>query len=221
MERFHKIKIKKIFRFPLEFIPHFDAGRECRIILILIAAAFAQSGNIISQVKSANEFWKWTTWGLLQGVPSVTLYEDRDESHSKLRLGFQWQVVPVSYSFNANKYVSNINFFFINPVKRFSGSVEAFFEPEFIPGGFKYSDLNKFMFKSGARLVLPLWQKGEYLSFSLGGGYSYQKRISSGIKNGATYEAAVYSFFGMIGIKFNYNANAVSRYNIGIYFKYY
>lgn len=154
-------------------------------------------------------------------MPSVTYYEDRGENNSRLKLGLQWQITPVSYSFNTNKYVSNFNFFFIRPVKRFSGSVELFFQPEYIPGEFKYSDLKKFMFKSGARVVLPLWQKGEYLSFSLGAGYNYQKMESGEIKNGVTYETGLYSFFGMLGIKFNYNTNSLSRYNIGMYFKYY
>jgi hypothetical protein len=48
------------------------------------------------------------------------------------------------------------------------------------------------MFKAGGRVVIPLWQKGEYLSFSLGSGYSYQRTTSSEVKGGATYEAAAY-----------------------------
>jgi hypothetical protein len=158
---------------------------------------------------------------LLQGVPSVNFYQDRDVNNSKLKLGVQWQVIPVSYSFNSNKYVSDFSFFFIRPVKRFSGSAELFFVPELIPGGFKYSGLKKFMFKSGGRLVLPLWQKGEYLSFSIGAGYSYQQKLSGEIKNGITYEGGMYTFFGLLGIKFNYNTNSESRYNFGLYFKYY
>lgn len=179
------------------------------------------SGSALSQVKEGTGFWKWATWGLLQTAPSVTFFEDRNESNSRLKFGLQWQITPLSYSFNSNKYVSKFNFFFIRPVKRFSGSVEFFIEPEFIPGGFKYSDLKKFMFKSGGRVVLPLWQKGEYLSFSLGTGYNYQKKNSGEVKNGMTYEAGLYSFFGLLGIKFNYNTNSESRYNFGLYFKYY
>lgn len=179
------------------------------------------SGSAFSQVKSNTGFWKWTTWGLLQAVPSVSFYDDHNHNNSGLRFGLQWQVIPVSYSFNSNKYVSKFNFFFIRPVKRYSGSIELFFEPELIPGGFKYSDLDKFMFKSGGRVVMPLWQRGEYLSFSLGTGYSRQTRSSGEVKNGMTYEAGLYSFFGMIGFKLNYNTNSISRYNFGMYFKYY
>lgn len=158
---------------------------------------------------------------MLQGIPSVTYYDDRNNENSRLKFGLQWQVIPVSYAFNSNKYVSKFNFFYINPVKRFSGSMELYFQPELVPGGFKYADLNKFMFNTGARAVLPLWQEGEYLSFSLGAGYSYQKSSAGDLKGGPTYEGAVYFFFGMLGVRFNYNQNSASRYNFGIYFKYY
>jgi hypothetical protein len=173
------------------------------------------------QVKSNNAFWKWTSWALLQTVPSVTFYEDRNAINKGLKFGLQWQVIPLSYSFNSNKYVSPLSTFFIRPSKRFSGSAELFFQPEFIPGGFKNADLKKFMFKSGGRAIFPLAHSGEYLAFSIGAGY-YRQTLNSGtVSDGITYEAAVYSFYGMLGLKFNYNQNAVSRYNIGLYFKYY
>ena len=164
---------------------------------------------------------KWTTWTLLQGIPSVTFFDDRNNDNSRLKFGLEWQVIPVSYSFNTNKYLSPLNFFYINPVKRFSGSLELYFQPELVPGGFKYADLNKFMFNTGTRAVFPLWQEGEYLSFSLGAGYSYQKSSAGDLKGGPTYEGAVYFFFGILGLKFNYNQKSASGYNFGIYFKYY
>ena len=188
---------------------------------MLLIALFVLQQDVFSQPKQPNPFIKWTTWTILQGVPSVTYFEDRNETNSRLKFGLQWQVIPFSYSFNMNRYVSPLNFFYIDPVKRFSGSAELFFQPEYITGDFKYADLRKFMFKSGARLVLPAAQMGEYLSYSLGIGYYYQKTNENSVKGGVTYEAAVYSFFGILGLKFNYNQNAVSRYNIGLYFKYY
>jgi hypothetical protein len=114
-----------------------------------------------------------------------------------------------------------VNFFFINPVKRFSGSVETFFEPALITGDFKYSELKKFMFKTGARIVVPVAQGGEYFAISAGAGYYMQNTIRNEKIDGVTYEAAAYTIYGMIGLKFNYNQNAISRYNFGLYFKYY
>lgn len=189
-------------------------------IIFLVIVLIFYCNNAYCQLKNENFIIKWSSWALLQAIPSPTFYEDRDENSSKLRFGLEWQVIPLSYSFNANKYVSNFNFFHIKPNKRFSGSVEAFFEPGFIPGGFKNNDLKKFMYKTGLRIVIPIFHGGEYLSFSLGAGY-YSQRSPSQLYEGITYEAGVYSFFGMMGLKFNYNQNAQSRYNIGLYIKYY
>src|SRR5215212_4516130 len=182
--------------------------------------AFFSSINIYGQLKDQNFFIKWGSWVLLQAIPSPSFYEDRNDESAKIRFGLEWQVVPLSYSFNANKYVSNFNFFYIKPNKRFSGSAETFFEPAVIPGGFKNNDLNNFMYKTGVRIVLPVFQGGEYLSVSLGAGY-YAQKTPSILYDGITYEAGVYSFYGMMGLKFNYNQNALSRYNINLYIKYY
>lgn len=178
-----------------------------------------------SQLKNENFALKWGSWLLLQTIPSPGFYEDRSEinignNSSGIKFGFSWQVTPISYSWNANEYVSNFSFFHIKPVKRFSGSGELFFEPVIIPGGFNKNNLNKFMFKTGIRLVFPVFHGGEYMSVSLGSGY-YEQRSDIQKHSGITYEAGIYSFFGMLGLKFNYNQNALSRYNIGLYIKYY
>ncbi len=191
------------------------------ILLSILAFSLIITVTNNSQVKSKDPFLKYGSWLVLQAVPSPTYYEDRNNDKSALKFGLEWQVIPFSYSFNTNKYLSKVSFFFINPVKRFSGSVEAFVEPSVITGNYKYAELKKFSYKTGARFVLPVAQGGEYLSFSLGAGYYMQKNIYDKRIDGVTYEAGVYSFFGMLGLKFNYNQNAVSRYNIGLYVKYY
>jgi len=174
-----------------------------------------------SQIKSKNPIVKYGTWALMQAVPSPTYFEDRNGQDSKLKFGLEWQVIPISYSFNTNKYLSRINIFFINPVKRFTGSVETFFEPSIVTGDFKYAELKKFMYKAGARIVLPIAQEGEYFAVSFGAGYYRQTGMNNNKIDGLTYEAGLYSFFGMLGLKLNYNQNAISRYNIGLFFKYY
>ncbi len=77
------------------------------------------------------------------------------------------------------------------------------------------------MFKTGGRIIIPAAQRGEYLAFSIGAGYFNQKTNDNIINDGITYEAGVYSFFGMLGLKFNYNQKGISRYNFGLYLKYY
>jgi hypothetical protein len=172
-------------------------------------------------MKSENPLLKWSTWTIMQTIPSVTFFEDKDDVNNGLRTGFEWQIIPLSYSFSANPYISNIGLFYIRPVKRFSGSVELYFQPEYIFGGFRYSSIKRFMFKSGIRIVFPVAQKGEYLSLSVGTGLNYQRLSAGGLKNTPTIETAVYSFFGMLGLKFNYNPNAISKYSFGLYIKYY
>jgi hypothetical protein len=194
-------------------------GRAAYIIAVVVF--FINCTQVNAQVKSHTKFWKWTTWTLLQAIPSVSYFEDRNQNNTRLKFGLQWQVIPFSYTFRVNKYLSNLNFFFIRPVKRFSGSAELFFEPDYITGDFKYADLKKFMFQSGVRTILPAAQDGEYLAFSLGAGYYYQRLKTSELKDGMTIEGGVYSFFGMLGLKFNYNVNAPSRYVISLYIKYY
>lgn len=188
------------------------------IILILLLNPVI---SVFSQLKDASPVIKWGSWVILQAIPSPTFYEDRNEADSRLKFGLEWQVIPFSYSFNSNKYVSPVNFFHIKPVKRFSGSAEIFFEPTLITGSFKYAGLKKFMYKTGARIVLPVAQRGEYLAISFGAGYYQQKTLSGVLYDGITYEGAIYSVFGMLGLKFNYNQNAPSRYNVGLYLKYY
>lgn len=177
--------------------------------------------SVFSQLKDENALLKWGSWALLQAIPSPTFYEDRSESESRLKFGLEWQFIPFSYSFNSNKYVSPVSFFHIKPVKRFSGSAEIFFEPALMIGDFKYAGLKKFMYKTGGRIILPIAQRGEYMAISIGAGYYQQKSITGILHEGVTYEGAIYSVFGMLGLKFNYNQNAPSRYNIGLYLKYY
>ena len=191
-----------------------------RLAAFLLVVLFQFPEHSFAQLKNENPLIKWTSWILLQAIPSPGFYEDRNEKEVGLKFGLEWQVIPVSYSFNANKYVSDFSFLHIKPNKRFSGSAEVFFEPSIIPGGFKRSDLKKFTYKAGLRTVIPVFHRGEYLSFSLGAGY-YRQNSPDKKYEGVTYEAGVYSFFGMLGLKFNYNQNAQSRYNIGLYIKYY
>ncbi|MBE2219350.1 MAG: hypothetical protein IAE90_14155 [Ignavibacteria bacterium] len=189
-------------------------------MLFLLCSSLLVTSGTQAQLKDENPLIKWTSWALLQAIPSPGFYEDRNEKESSVRFGLSWQVIPVSFSFNANKYVSKFSFLHIKPNKRFSGSAEAFFEPAIIPGGFKRNDLEKFSYKSGLRMVIPISHRGEYLSFSLGAGY-YMQSSPTKKYEGVTYEAGLYSFFGMMGLKFNYNQNAQSRYNFGLYIKYY
>lgn len=191
--------------------------KKSLIILVFILFQYPA----FTQLKDENPLIKWGSWALLQALPSPIFFEDRNDSESRLKFGLEWQVIPFSYSFNSNKYVSRFNFFHIKPSKRFSGSAELFFEPSIVTGSFKYADLKKFIYKAGARIVLPVAQRGEYFAISFGAGYYSQKKNNGELIDGITYEGVLYTLFGMAGLKFNYNQNAVSRFSIGLYLKYY
>ncbi len=192
--------------------------QKLRFFIVLTAILLTQS--CLSQLKDENALLKWGSWALLQTVPSPTFFDDRNDKVTGIKFGLQWHIVPVSYSFKANKYVSPFNFFYLKPVNRFSGSIETYFEPSLITGGFRNNSLKKFMYNAGARIVLPLFHRGEYLAVSLGAGYFNQQSLDRKY-DGVMYEAGVYSFFGMLGLKFQYNQKGLNRYNVGLYIKYY
>jgi hypothetical protein len=191
------------------------------VFLYIILTFVFVSAEVYSQLKSATVPVKWISWTLLQGLPSPGYYADNDGMNKSLRFTLSWQVIPLSYSFSSNKYLTNWSFFYIKPVKRFSGSAEMFFEPTVATGDYKYSRLRRFQWNSGARVVIPLVQRGEYLCFSLGLAYYNQKSLNGELNHGISYEAGIYSFFGMSGLKFNYYSGSSSRYSLKLYLKYY
>lgn len=182
-------------------------------VLLLNRISFSQD--------NPNQFVKWSTWTLIQAVPSPVFYQDADDNNSRLQFGFRWNIVPVNYSFNANKLVSPVQFFFVNPVRRNGGSIELFAQPEWMTASFKYSDLNRFNFAAGVRGYIPLIEFGEYLCMSAGGKYNFTTNKENQNTGYPSIEAGLYTFFGIAGIVFNYNFNSQSRYNIGLNLKYY
>ena len=164
---------------------------------------------------------KWASWTLFQVLPSPVFFDDKGNGNSGLEFGFEWQVTPLSYTFKPNKYLNHFSALMVKPVKKFSGSAEIFFTPQFALSSYDYSRINRYMYNTGVRAYFPLAQGGEYLSFSIGAGYYSQKNELNSKHDGIMYEAGLYSVFGMFGLKFAYKQNAPSRYNFGFYLKYY
>lgn len=164
---------------------------------------------------------KWLTWTLLQAVPSPSFFDDRNDEDARLRFGFRWDVTPLNYSFNANKLVSPVQMFFVNPVRRYGGSVELFVQPEWMTGNYHYSDLSRFHFNTGVRGFLPLAERGERLALSAGGLYKIRETKSG--NNNDTYgiELGLYTFFGLAGIKFDYYLKGQNKFDFSISIKYF
>lgn len=179
------------------------------------------SSNAFSQAEHEKPFIKYTSWAVMQMLPSPVLFEDVGNGNKGTEFGFEWQVTPLSYTFKPNKYLNHFSALLIKPVKKFTGSAEIFFTPQFALSSFDYSKMQRYTYNAGARAYFPLIQGGEYLSFSLGAGYYSQKNEYNSKVDGVMYEAGIYSVFGMFGLKFAYKQNAISKYNLGFYIKYY
>lgn len=165
-------------------------------------------------------FLKYSSWLLLQAVPSPVIYQNKENGNNRINFGLRWQIIPLNYSFSANKYVSNIQSFFIKPVRRFAGSAEIFIQPEVTFSDFDNGKFNNFWISGGTRLILPVTAYGEVLSASIGVKYNFHKNISDSYENYPGIEGGVY-FMGGLGVQANYNLNEFNKINFGLFFKYY
>lgn len=189
-----------------------------KLILVFLMLV---SIKVFPQEHIENKSGEYISWTLLQLIPSPVFYDDYNENDSRLRFGLRWQITPVNISFSANEYVSPVQFFKINPVRRFAGSAELFVQPEIATGSFQYSDLNKFGINIGTRLILPLIERGEDLAFSLGGRYSVRNSKSGTDKSHFGIETGLYFIGGIFGIQYSRNFNSVTNYDFGLYFKFF
>lgn len=185
------------------------------VLLIILSASPSISQD------NTNTSAKYTTWAILQAVPSPVLMQDANDIDSRVQFGLRWQIIPINISFRANKYISPVQFFMINPVRKFTGSIEVFVQPEWATASFEYANLNRFGISAGTRLTLPVLGDGENMSASIGGKYNYRKDYDGGDDGTFGIEAGIYGFYSILGLQFNYNFNSNSNYNIGLYFKYF
>jgi len=188
------------------------------IFLLLI---FFISSNLFPQEFPVKGSSKLKSWLLLQLVPSPTFFQDSDNDNARIQFGFKWHITPLSVSFSPNKYVSPVQSFFIYPARRFSGSAELFIDPELATSEFKYSNVSIFGLSAGPRIILPLLAKGENLSISLGGKYTYRKNFEGDKDYYYGAEAGIYFFGGLAGFQYTQNFNTKTNYNINLYLKYF
>jgi hypothetical protein len=164
---------------------------------------------------------KYTSWGLMQLIPSPVLYQDANHENARIQFGLRWHITPVNISFRANKYISPVQFFVINPVRRFTGSAEIFVQPEWTTSRFQYAGLARFGLSTGTRIILPVSGEGQNVSLSLGGKYNYRKDLVNDNDSYWGIETGLYFIYGILGVQFNYNFTDKTKYNIGFYFKYF
>ncbi len=195
------------------------------IRVLLISAIFVVliQSHSVSQQKdfTLNKKAKYLSWSLLQLIPSPTLVSDANKENARVQFGFQWQIIPVNFSFRANKLVSPVQFFMINPVRRVTGSAELFVQPEVVTSGFKYSGFNNFALSTGGRFIIPIQELGENISASVGAKYTFRKNGLTGEDGYSGIEAGVYFFGGMMGFQFVKNLHENNKFSMSIYLKYF
>ncbi len=163
----------------------------------------------------------YRSWAIFQIVPSPVIFQDADEQNAKVQFGLRWQVIPLNISFRSNKYTSPVQFFKINPVRRFTGSIDLFLQPEWTLSGFKYAGLARFGIAAGSRIIFPVKGDGEKISVSIGGKYTHREDMVNNNNGYFGLEAGLYALFGFVGLQFNYNFDNRTRYNVAFYFKYF
>lgn len=138
-------------------------------------------------------------WAALQLVPSPELATGRQrhvdaagavDDTLKTAVGFRWQLAPVLWSFGVHRRQSPWRFFVIDPSARQSGSLELSTSFEYIGG-----HVDRLLVRPGLRVYLPVVQKGEYLSVSLGTSvYDYD-----GLR--VAYDVGAYVLSGILGLQ--------------------
>jgi hypothetical protein len=193
-----------------------------KIKIIAIVLIFLMNLSIgKAQENREDKTKEYITWALMQLIPSPTYYQDTDGKKSRVQFGLKWQITPLNISFNTNKYISRYQAFMINPVRRFTGSIEAFIQPEVITDEFKYSNLKNLALSGGTRVIMPISEYGEDMSGSLGVKYTYRKDNQGNKSNYPGLEAGMYFFAGLVGVQYTQNFDARTNFNISIYIKYF
>ena len=138
-------------------------------------------------------------WAVFQFLPSPEIAVGRQrhvdalgnvDEGPKTAFGLRWQMTPLLWSFGVHRSQPRWRYFVVDPLARQSGSLELSTSFEYIGG-----DIDRMLVRPGVRVYLPVVQKGEYLSASLGTSvYSYD-----GLR--VAHEVGVYTFSGFLGFQ--------------------
>jgi hypothetical protein len=105
--------------------------------------------------------------------------------------GMRWQLTPLLWSFGVHRAQSRWRTFVVDPTARQSGSLELSGTFEYIGGW-----VDRLLVRPALRVYLPLVQRGDYLSMSLGTSiYAYDSVFR------VAYEAGIYALGGLFGLQ--------------------
>jgi hypothetical protein len=118
----------------------------------------------------------------------IDLQGDVDRSINT-RFGLRWQLTPFLWSFGVHREQTRWRALVVDPIARQSGSIELSTSLEYF-----FGDLSTFIVRPGLRVYLPIAQRGEFLSASLGTSvYRFD-----GFR--VAYDVGVYFLSGFFGV---------------------
>lgn len=116
--------------------------------------------------------------------------------------GMKWQLTPVAYSWGVYRKILPWRFGVVDPAARQSGSVELYLSPEYVyfpthADNPRWKGDELFL-RYGGRAYFPLWERGEFLSTSIGASaYDFNGTWAM------AYEAGLYGLGGLFGVQVN------------------
>jgi len=151
-------------------------------------------------------------WTLTQFIPSPELGIGRVRvidpngvatTETDVSFGMRWQVTPILWSWGTNRHINRWRYVVIDPLARNAGSIAFDTKLEYF-----FGEVSRFIVRPGVHATFPLWQRGEYLSASLGTSiYQYDDTMR------VSYDGGIYALFGIVGAELNYApTNAALRY---------
>ena len=129
-----------------------------RVLFRFVIAVGLFSTAFCQERRNEDKFSSWLPWQL---VPNFTL----TATSTQTPFGLEWEATPLLYSFGISRLVSPWSSFIVNPVARFSGSIEAIVTGQFYP-----SKLGSSHFGYSGQLLghVPLVERGEHLALNVG-----------------------------------------------------
>jgi hypothetical protein len=124
-------------------------------------------------------------WLIFQLVPQVgAAFGGADGARVDLR----WQVTPLLFTWALDERLTPWHAFVASPIARHGGSIEAHVSPEWAAGLGAAA-------RVGARAYLPLVDRGEYASLSVGGHHMWSQW-----GEGWGVDAGLYVLYGALGV---------------------
>ena len=171
-----------VYKEPPDTMPAFYSDMRKLIVILLLTGL---AGPPIQAQDHPPNASKALVWSALQLAPSFTWTAFRSGTH----FAFEWEAAPVLYSFGLNRLASPWKFFVATPVARYTGSIEAVVSAQVFttkPG------TSSFGYSGQVLGHIPLIERGEYLSMTIGGA-----RYHSNGQYNTFLVGGLSTFFGM------------------------